>query len=105
NRNDSDIVNLHWVGGETMSIGDIGRIRKPIVWTLHDMWAFCGAEHYTDDGPAARWRHGYSAHNRSHHCAGIDIDRHTWNRKLQAWKNPMHVVAPSRWLADCARKS
>ena len=26
------------------SIKDIGGINKPVIWTLHDMWAFCGAE-------------------------------------------------------------
>lgn len=49
NATDADVVHLHWVQGEMLSIADIGRIRKPIVWTLHDMWSFCGAEHYTTD--------------------------------------------------------
>ena len=49
NASDADVVNLHWVQGEMLSIADIARIRKPIVWTLHDMWAFCGAEHYSTD--------------------------------------------------------
>ena len=26
---------------------DVSRIQKPIVWTLHDMWAFLGADHQT----------------------------------------------------------
>ena len=43
NASDADVVHLHWVQGEMLSIADIGRIHKPIVWTLHDMWAFCGA--------------------------------------------------------------
>ena len=47
------LFHLHWVQAEMLSIADIGRIRKPIVWTLHDMWAFSGAEHYTTD---YRWR-------------------------------------------------
>ena len=51
NASDIDVVNLHWVAGETMSIEDIGRIKKPIVWTMHDMWPFCGAEHVTDYTP------------------------------------------------------
>ncbi|MDB5762850.1 MAG: glycosyl transferase family protein [Herminiimonas sp.] len=105
NGSNIDVVNLHWIGGETISIEDIGRIRKPIVWTLHDMWAFCGSEHVTDDGPDARWRHGYSANNRPRQSSGLDIDRYIWNRKQRAWKNPMHIVTPSRWLADCARQS
>jgi glycosyltransferase involved in cell wall biosynthesis len=105
NKSDADIVNLHWVGGETMSIEDIGRIRKPIVWTFHDMWAFCGSEHFADDGPDARWRTGYYRDNRPADSSGLDIDRYTWNRKRHAWKNPVHIVTPSRWLADCVKRS
>jgi glycosyltransferase involved in cell wall biosynthesis len=105
NAADAEVVNLHWVGGETLSIEDIGRIRKPMVWTLHDMWPFCGAEHYTDDDELARWRSGYSKTNRPASDGGVDLDRLVWQRKCRAWKRPMHIVAPSRWLADCARES
>lgn len=105
NQSDSDVVNLHWIGGETMSIEDLGRIEKPVVWTFHDMWAFCGSEHVADDGPGARWRSGYYRDNRPPSSSGLDIDRYTWNRKRRAWKNPIHVVTPSRWLANCVRQS
>jgi glycosyltransferase involved in cell wall biosynthesis len=105
NKSDADVVNLHWVGGETISIEDLGRIRKPIVWTFHDMWAFCGAEHVTDDGPNARWRAGYYRDNRPKSSSGLDLDRYTWNRKRRAWKSPVHVVTPSRWLGNCVKQS
>lgn len=105
NASDSAVVNLHWVGGETLSIADIGRIRKPVVWTLHDMWPFCGADHYAPDDGGARWRSGYSKSNRLAGDRGLDIDRVIWQRKQRAWKRPMHIVAPSQWLADCARQS
>src|SRR5262249_41322804 len=101
NRSDADVVHLHWVSAETMSVEDIGRIRKPVVWTAHDMWPFCGAEHYAPDGPNARWRCGYTAANRPVAQWGIDIDRWTWRRKRRAWRNAMHIVCPSRWLASC----
>ncbi len=102
NDSDADILHLHWVAGEMISITDIGRIEKPIVWTLHDMWAFCGAEHYTDDH---RWRDGYRRDNRPAHESGFDLNRWTWQRKLKHWRRPMHIVTPSRWLTDCARES
>jgi glycosyltransferase involved in cell wall biosynthesis len=85
-----------------LSVANIGRLRKPMVWTLHDMWAFCGAEHYTEDN---RWRDGYTRSNRPSYEEGFDVNRWTWNRKREYWKHPMHIVAPSRWLADCARES
>lgn len=105
NASGADVVNLHWVGMEALSIEDIGRIRKPMVWTLHDMWPFCGMEHYTIDSSDARWRSGYGKSNRSVLSRGPDLDRLSWLRKVKSWKKPMHIVAPSRWLADCARDS
>lgn len=102
NASGSDIVHLHWVNGEMMSVVDISCITKPVVWTLHDMWAFCGAEHYTED---YRWRDGYNRTNRPLYESGFDLNRWTWQRKLKAWKKPIHIVTPSQWLADCARQS
>ena len=57
---DAHILNLHWLGPATLSVGEIGRLNKPVVWTLHDMWAFCGAEHYGRDDQESRFRRGYS---------------------------------------------
>jgi glycosyltransferase involved in cell wall biosynthesis len=102
NRSDVDIAHLHWVCDEMLSVGDIARIKKPIVWTLHDMWAFCGAEHYSDD---SRWRDGYQVNNRPEYEGGLDLNRWVWSRKKRSWRRPMHIVTPSRWLADCVRQS
>lgn len=98
----ADVIHLHWLNSEMMSVSDLGNIKKPVVWTLHDMWAFCGAEHYTED---YRWRDGYAANNRPIYEAGFDLNRWTASRKLKRWKRPMHIVTPSRWLSDCAKQS
>ena len=102
NKSDADIVNLHWLCAEMMSIEDIGKIRKPIVWTMHDMWGFCGAEHYSN---GTRWVEGYTAVNRPIAESGFDLNRWVWKRKFKAWKKPINIVTPSGWLADCIKKS
>ena len=35
-----DIVHLHWIAGGMLRIEDFTKIKAPIVWSLHDMWAF-----------------------------------------------------------------
>lgn len=102
NNSDADVLHLHWVQGEMLSIAEIGRLHKPVVWTLHDMWAFCGAEHYTEE---FRWREGYRKGNRPGYESGFDLNRWTWNRKRKHWQRPMHIVTPSHWLAQCVRES
>lgn len=42
-----------------LSIGEIGKLRQPIVWTLHDMWAFSGYEHYEDLNNPGQYINGY----------------------------------------------
>ncbi len=102
NKSDADLIHLHWVQHEMLSIADIVKIKKPIVWTLHDMWAFCGAEHLAQDD---RWRLGYSKKDHLTSKFGFDINRWTWLRKLKHWQKPIHVVTPSNWLANCVRES
>jgi glycosyltransferase involved in cell wall biosynthesis len=97
-----DILHLHWVCAEMLSIRDIARLRYPVVWTLHDMWPFCGAEHYTDD---FRWRDGYTRKNRPTHESGFDLNRWVWERKRKHWVHPLHIVTPSRWLSQCVQQS
>jgi len=99
---EADLVHLHWVQNEMLSVADIGRLQKPLVWTLHDMWAFCGAEHYAED---RRWQEGYRANNRPAYERGVDLNRWTWERKRKHWKHPIQIVTPSQWLAACVRQS
>ena len=74
----ADIVNLHWLGNETLSINQISNIKSKIVWTLHDMWPFCGAEHYTSD---ERYKTGYYKNNRPNYEKGLDINKFIWEKK------------------------
>lgn len=102
NRSIADVIHLHWIGGEMISINDLGAIEKPLVWTLHDMWAFSGAEHYSEN---MRWKEGYTQLNRPVGEAGFDINLLTWLRKQKAWQKPLQIVTPSQWLADCVKTS
>ena len=46
NNSDCDIVHLHWVNNEMISLEDITKIKKPIFWTLHDFWPINSILHY-----------------------------------------------------------
>lgn len=102
NASRADVLHMHWVNNEMLSIAEIGKLRKPLVWTLHDMWAFCGAEHLSSD---FRWRDGYLLTNRPSHESGFDLNRWTWQRKIKHWRHPIQIVCPSHWLAECAKAS
>lgn len=106
NQSDADVIHLHWVNNGMLSIAEIGRIQKPTVWTLHDAWPFCGAEHYPEVGVDHRHREGYRRNNRNENHSALDLDRWTWNRKHRHWTDvPTAVVAPSKWIAKEAKES
>lgn len=104
NATDADVVDLHWVTDGFLTIEQIARIDKPVVWSLYDMWAFCGTEHYGVDSPNARWRTGYTRENRPADESGVDLDRDAWQRKRRLWR-PSHVVPASTWLTTAAQSS
>ena len=98
----ADVVMLGWLGGSTLSIEEIGRIKAPVVWRMSDLWLVSGAEHYTD---SARYAEGYSRTSRPHYETGPDINRKTFRRKIHHWKTPQHVVGLSRWMLEQAEMS
>ena len=44
----ADIINLHWVAGLINYPSFFKFIKKPVVWTLHDMNPFMGGFHYME---------------------------------------------------------
>ncbi len=96
NNSKYDVVNLHWINGEMLSIGDIRKITKPIVWTLHDMWPFCGIEHYTEN------KYYISGEG----IKSFSLNNFVFKLKKQKWSNVnINIVGPSNWITKCAKSS
>lgn len=99
-----DVVNLHWVSHGYLPIETIAKLNKPIVWTLHDMWAFTGGCHYAQE--CDRYNNSCGACPQLGSQKNEDLSRWVWQRKAKAWKNlNLTIVTPSRWLAKCASSS
>ena len=99
-----DVINLHWVCEGYMQIETLAKFKKPVVWTLHDMWAFTGGCHYSEN--CDRYMNSCGACPQLHSTKDTDISRWIWQRKAQAWQNlDLTLVTPSNWLAQCAKSS
>ena len=97
-----DIVNLHWVNNELLSIGQIGRIKKPVVWTFLDMWPMCGGEHYTE---TLFYKNGYIKNNNQNNLL-FDLNYYLWKKKMKNWNTEsIKVVCISDWLKNKAKES
>ena len=105
NAQDADVVNLQWINFGFLSIAEIGRIDKPLTWSMHDMWPFTGGLNYDDDGPDARWRDGFTRPHPTPAHQWWDVDRWVWRRKLRHWRRPIHLIASSSWMASMAHDS
>ena len=100
-----DVINLHWVCGGWISIETIPKLNnKPLVWTLHDQYAFTGGCPYSKD--CNRYTKNCGSCPQLHSNKDWDLSRWVWKRKFKAWKGlNLTVVSPSLWLAECAKSS
>ncbi len=101
----ADIIHLHWINFGFLSIRSLEKLfalGKPIVWTLHDMWAFTGGCHYSR-----------SCDNYLSHCQycpylikpdryDLSFDQFEDKRNLYAHTN-MVMVSPSKWLTNLTK--
>ena len=102
NKSDADIIHLHWINAEMISVKQISKINKPIIWTFHDMWPFCGIEHYTFNDYYKKIICSSEKKNNKN----IFINKFFIYFKSIFWKNNnFHIIAPSNWIANCARDS
>jgi glycosyltransferase involved in cell wall biosynthesis len=100
----SDLVHLHWIAGGFVNVRALRKYRLPLVWTLHDMWAFTGGCHY-DDG-CGRYLSACGSCPVLGSNTSFDLSSLGFRRKTRAYRDlPLTVVTPSRWLGDRARSS
>ncbi len=104
NKINPDIVHLHWIAHGSISIEQIAKIKRPIVWTLHDSWAFTGGCHLPF--VCKRYQSACGCCPQLGSDAPEDLSNRIWKRKENAFKElNLQIVAPSRWLAGCAQTS
>ena len=101
----ADVVHLHWINAGMLRIEELAKINAPIVWSLHDMWAFTGGCHYDENCEGYKQRCG--------HCKVLtslkenDLSRRIHNRKSKAFQRieNLTIVGLSQWIANCAKES
>lgn len=100
-----DIVHLHWICGGMMRIEDLVKIRQPVVWTLHDNWAFTGGCHIMWDCKKYKERCGACPRLGSH--KENDLSRKIFLRKEKIFslKKDIFVIGLSRWIYECSKDS
>jgi glycosyltransferase involved in cell wall biosynthesis len=101
----ADLIHLHWVSQfqSPVTIAALAELKKPLVWTLHDLRAFTGGCHFT--AGCERWK------EQCFPCPQLRDDpcslpkRNLADQELLWCGNQFTIVTPSAWLARLAAQS
>ena len=104
----ADIVHMHNIHGNYLPLTHLASLSKqrPVIWTLHDMWPLTGHCSFAFD--CARWETGCGACPQIEAEVRLRRDTTALHWRLKRWaygQSDLTVVAPSRWLAEIARRS
>jgi glycosyltransferase involved in cell wall biosynthesis len=91
---EADIINLHWVGGFLHWKSFFSGVKKPVVWTLHDLNPVLGGFHFRGD-----WERSSLAAQR------VDDSLVVKKAAVLRTFRRMHIVGPSAWIERESRKS
>lgn len=111
---DPDVIHLHNIHGYYINIeilfNYLKEANKPVIWTLHDCWAFTGHCAYFDYVGCSKWKNGC---NKCPQKEGYPTSKVFDNSKLNYEKKRelftsvknMTIVTPSKWLANLVKES
>jgi len=102
----ADVINLHWVAYRYQSPATLKKLfalNKPVVWTLHDQWAFTGGCHYS-----AGCQNYKSACDNCPQLSDplFELPSKILQDKIDLFRGAdLTIVTPSLWLKQCAQES
>lgn len=108
-----DVIHLHnihgWYLNWRMLFGFLKQAGIPVVWTLHDCWAFTGhCPHFIAED-CVQWKTGCTVCPRYRQYPGCFFDdaEKQYALKKQCFTGipDLTIVTPSRWLAELAGQS
>lgn len=103
-----DIISLHNTLGGYFTTRLISELSKaaPIVWTLHDMWAFTGNAAHTFGDTSWMQMKNSPSNTRIFPSIGINTGSFLLRQKKKIYsKSDLTIVTPSSWLYSLASKS
>ena len=101
----ADVIHLHWTLQGFLSLLQMSHLQtlgKPIVWTLHDMWAFTGGCHYAGDCDHFLKECGNCPYLKN--PSKNDLSSKIYQKKEKFYQN-FHFVTCSQWLRKVAKSS
>lgn len=99
-----DIYHFHWINHGFIGIQSFSKVSKPIIWTIHDSWAFTGGCHLPYD--CIRYRDNCGKCPLLYSKKYKDLSYYILKKKQKHFKiSDLVIVSPSTWLGACAKQS
>lgn len=103
-KDNPDIIHLHWINNGTLSIGNLKKFNKPIVWSMHDNWPFTGGCHVKLQ--CNKYEFMCTSCPLLHENSLSNLSKKIFLRKKKIYnKCDIYPVALSSWLKEEAEKS
>jgi len=102
-REKPSIIHLHLVGSGVLDLAEFDALSVPLVWSMHDTWAFTGGCHYPGD--CVNYRQACGACPQLGSADQDDLSRRNIIRKRAHYRQVSAWVTPSRWLYQLALES
>lgn len=109
-----DIIHLHNIHGYYLNIKELfhylKKSKKPVIWTLHDCWAFTGHCAHFSYINCEKWKvECQNCPQKSNYPASILMDNSKKNylikKELFNSLDSLTLVTPSNWLANLLKES
>ena len=108
-----DVIHLHNLHGWYLNIkilfNFLEKYNKPVVWTLHDCWAFTGHCPFYSLSGCRKWISGCKdcSSYRDYPSSKRDDSQYQYDYKKQNFTKleKVTIVTPSKWLADEVKNS
>lgn len=99
----ADIIHLHWMNSGFLRIKDLYKIKKPIVWTMRDMWPMTGGCHYSLECEKYKENCGDCLFLKGKNK--IDLSFFVINKKIKYIPKNVNMIGISPWLTEKALES
>ena len=86
----ADIIHIHWLSEGFINLRSISKIKKPVIWTVRDMWPFTGGSHYTMD---------FEKYEKS------ALAKFVRKFKKNCYKKNIRFITTSNWMKRIAEQS
>lgn len=86
----ADVIHIHWINQGFLSLNDISKLiklKKPIIWTMHDLWITNGIYHYPDK-EVSSW-----------------LNNLVFRQKRRMALSEITYVGCSKWITSLAERS